>query len=1117
MRCSTTSVISGSGDYEVGIDSISYDHDKLEVGDTVEVEIDKRNVLFKAICGDSIKSAKLSVLLNLGEDYNYGKNEFQVKVALDIKGISPSGITRFERSLDSLKIDQSAPEQIYQVDFTEQFDSIDYFRIIITDYNFTELVNSDINLEIYVSKEYYAYTFNQYDETIPLVYNLSVDAAENPMTLEWYCPCEIPLYQVQVLRLYNNNSSKTADEQIIDAEVNWDQALNIETDKDSLVLTIAEGAGYYTWRARPIGNLYDGEEANDKNWGLWSDGPESMSFLSLSGYSGMDTVFFYEGFDEDMNWIFNRRFNEDHKIAEGITYFSPLLYKKQSQAYIHSEDMILVSQKVQDFVGRPTLQTMAAPVEQDYFSYVEKFIQDENGNIYTAENFDADENYNNPDSIEGGQLSNYYSDDNTDLRIPAAKGYPFTRTLYLRDESGKIEETSGAGLTHAIGQGRTTKFYYANPSDSEIIKIFGDEADSSSSVVKIINIDPNKVARVQYVSKSGQVLATCLASNEASVLLDTLSSQQREIVTDILTANMKYGDNGIQSSKPLSFVEATTLNITYEINLDELTESCTDFCKTCDYTIYIYVHHIDDPDNSTVDTLIISASDCDGGISDTSLSLSYDLEPGAYLVEKRAFVNNVIPESITEDEVSGTTYRDSHSDSVEEILEEQFAEVLDTIYAYLEDYDLDNLYAYLDNSADVVTNSLYTFTGLCCDIEIPKNECNSYECPDNWPEFEEYYTSALKASIHEIWDTNTTSYSLTFYTPLYQDISAYGIAHISNYELGQIDTLIHNMLEDENVSYTCDQLWECWVGVAQSALTMLELEDAYGDDFDYDPIEQFLECTGKYYRDYTADAWTGVDDPDVNPGYMSHAYAFFYYVSGSSPDCEDALDFTNSNTWDVDSDKEPDGDPDDYGYDPYQYRSWEEFYNCVQGTDDPGYSATQYGEMAEDSCKMICDWRRDVFISELRTLYEDNGLIVQAPGPHWTTYDISISDFYLCVEMMVSHCKGYCELTVFYQEGSPYYGSHTAPGSLIDGQLYKVVLSDPTRPWGITYQGTRYGPNFLNGDQFYASSTPFYFIFGSGVLGTDIQVLPDSSVIDSIGSYEEYLAAQKAMAYGFHL
>ncbi|HLP28345.1 MAG TPA: hypothetical protein VK147_06865, partial [Candidatus Didemnitutus sp.] len=146
----------------------------------------------------------------------------------------------------------------------------------------------------------------------------------NQMLFAWsYANCtpHMPLHQLQILRLYNTKDEYREDPEYCQANVDWNKAQNVylySTSPDqalSTKLTLTEGTGWYVWRVRPIGNLYEGGMANDSNYGVWSvaaeqddafnNGPGGLAIGSqtgiTSGSSGTalslyKASFFYEQF-----------------------------------------------------------------------------------------------------------------------------------------------------------------------------------------------------------------------------------------------------------------------------------------------------------------------------------------------------------------------------------------------------------------------------------------------------------------------------------------------------------------------------------------------------------------------------------------------------------------------------------------------------------------------------------------------------------------------------------------------------------------------------------------------------------------------------------------------------
>ncbi|MEP7218820.1 MAG: hypothetical protein ABI876_07875, partial [Bacteroidota bacterium] len=218
-----------------------------------------------------LHGATIKVKLDRGDDYLFGKQTFSADVLLKVEARRSNNT--FVVRYDSIKlhIDQDNPEQLFQVDYKgadlSTYKNIGYLYTKV--YSFTHpSVTGDVRLRFSYRDEY---AISPVDSTNPATKLVAVDSLAptpgpiigNPVNLRWSiktgCSDTFPNYQVQVLRLYNIDTSYKEDSKVR-AVVKWNQALSIETGNGTrqLPLTLAEGTGYYIWRVRPIGNVHDG-------------------------------------------------------------------------------------------------------------------------------------------------------------------------------------------------------------------------------------------------------------------------------------------------------------------------------------------------------------------------------------------------------------------------------------------------------------------------------------------------------------------------------------------------------------------------------------------------------------------------------------------------------------------------------------------------------------------------------------------------------------------------------------------------------------------------------------------------------------------------------------------
>lgn len=1016
-----------------------------------------------------IRDARLKLRLKMGEnDYEFAKNnDFIATVEVTATAMSVMN-TVVETYICTLEVSvltpsmgpvQMKPEQLKVFDIIDDYDDIEYFDITATFIGTPVLPTTDLEDNLWLDAEYTEeFTINPKklsDTTEPVVNVVSYgnERSGTPVRFTWAvgsgeegCTDNFPNYQLQILRLYNTNPAKTS-ETDIEAKVDWSEALAYEVGSGikDITLTLAEGRGYYAWRVRPIGNVYPGEIANDLNWGVWSASLPDNTSVVISATSKPElssdikpSVFFYNGFDEHMNWIYARNFTEGSeatRIGEKMTYATSLLQAKQNQSKIQSKgDEFLIGQTVYDFSGRPTLVSLPAPVKQGGFDYNESFVQHESApsvlETYSALNFDYDadaasggsraSNYKEPNSINYGAVHAYYSDLNEDIQIPNADGYGFSRTVLYPDGTGRMQEQSGAGDVHRLKPAtsmvddRTIKSMYGGAPDAELIAMFGDEAPAASSVQKIFSVDPNKVISVKYVSKEGQTLATCLVKNTpsgpSSDLLEDLDNEAsfEELVRDTIW-------NEPRQRRFVLPVE-TTVTMRYSIWPNQIQAECGSFCKTCEYRVYFYIHDLQDKTNTKLDSLIIDPKVCwDTEDWPKQKVLEWTLPAGSYIAERRIVSDNPVDIS----KPLEIHYEDQHAKEVEEMVEFEMDYFLDPIRAFLDSNNIEGLYSYLSTALDVTLDGdEYVLETECCTIHIPIKECGGLECPEEI-EFEEM--------LYEKWGSEWGT-TLDGYFWNVGGIPTYPATTPYTSNTGVFNDMIEHMIGD---GYDCGELYAAWEVLVQT-FGLLATTDGSGEigmkNNEFDLLQTFLRTVGKKYEGFS-DCPYGTC-ASGKKGYREYAYKYFYY-EGQSPECEE-----RTNLW---------ADYSSWGADPltgpYDDKEWEQFYNCWTGHKTTGIPTSawmpsceqkdttclkKYAEAVEDSCRSICWKRFPGFVESVKEAYRLQGDVIEGDkyladgitlaGP--LDIDISLHQVYCHAWSLVMHCESGCDLTIFRSDSA---------------------------------------------------------------------------------------------------
>tara|TARA_R110000782_G_scaffold5853_3_gene20222 strand:+ start:12120 stop:16760 length:4641 start_codon:yes stop_codon:yes gene_type:complete len=586
-------VLQGTSSFSSGTISLS------QTDKTTPSGLEERNV-----------SANLYLKLDLGEDYvnvlDATNNAFYVEVTVQITGGTPA-ITPVTKVI---VINENSPEALHTINLLGNIASItgsntldvDVTAINIYDNPTTPLpagllknyIDNNLRLSATLVREY-AVNVRQPNGIMAGALNAPIVTFTNRLANFSWTPTgntSYPNYELQILRLYNTDPTKKNVNNEIVAKINWADALKVETQSSatSIDLTIAEGTGFYVWRVRPIGNFYEGGIANHENYGIWSNNfangstqPIQLNAIGGATAANYGSIFYFQDPDENINWIYNRVFTEGNsnplntqgvKTSEGISYADGLLRARQTQAYNSSNDTTLVTQTISDYSGRPSLTTLPVPVDGGLIGYKTTFVKSSTSILYTALDFDDGANINDPTKIEdNGTAFSYY--DGTNSNVADAEGFAFKRTLFKTDGTGRVDEESGVGKMHALGTqsgdggGKTTRVLFGSPSDEELIRIFGDEAPLSESVIKTITIDPNGVTSATYTSKEGKTIATALITNEITDGAKTVLSALEQAISPLTVNNVAnqnvLSNKKLVSSKRIALEEEKTITLDYSV------------------------------------------------------------------------------------------------------------------------------------------------------------------------------------------------------------------------------------------------------------------------------------------------------------------------------------------------------------------------------------------------------------------------------------------------------------------------------------------------------------------------------------------------------------------------
>jgi RHS repeat-associated protein len=821
----------------------------------------------------SIRSSHLMVEFRTSGQHLFGSTPFTASISFRVRGYAGTTL-RFDLPF-TLMIDQVKPQQRVRLDLGDlnAISTIDHIRIVRLEEGDLAIDGIHASRVSFQASLLYETSYGFPPEALTIDLPEAVAPDKNEVRFTWDFPPgnqDYPLYEVQVLRLYETGS--TPEEDALErCMIDWTQATTFTTNEKELDLALCEGTGFYAWRVRPYSDYYEAESTHPKNWGAWSDhvGLENGNpvldintsgaasngadmFIRGTGMSS-NAIFYYKQFDADRNWIYSRTFSDGTPTGNGLTatrFGEQMTYatglRQVDQDLVRNGTSMLASQTVLDLAGRAALTSLPVPLGTNktlgYIPNLLDPVEDDAQVVqnYDALDFDADETISENRQVDGSTtLYDYYSGNNAGTEVPSAAGYPFSRTVFNAD--GSVQQSSGPGLPFAFNAAnappRTTKTYHLGTTTTELARIFGEEMYHPNTVQQVLTIDPNGVTSSTYVDKEGRTLATSIIKadaldfNEPSRTLLPLPSELAGTyeISATLGANIPSGSNALVATTLIQTdIPGQEVDFYYELDIKTIAEQCVQLCTTCDHRVEFTLVDQQHPDVDLLDGLfdvpipapdVIGQPPCDEDLIIHTATIAI-AEPGIYLLTRRITTNNAI--------TTGTTapnFLDQHLADIHDALEggisfQDVDALLDILYA--DGAELADFFA--EAGVDVDNDEEFILSIGCEDFIIPVRPCEP--CIANREVFlahlEEQY--ALTATEYNADPNNTPILPLNLLegNSVGQPMLAYtgtGSGSTVQFSLDELEDLLTNMLaEPASWGYSCENLRACWIGAVSAYL-----------------------------------------------------------------------------------------------------------------------------------------------------------------------------------------------------------------------------------------------------------------------------------------------------------
>ncbi|MHB8259764.1 MAG: M91 family zinc metallopeptidase [Bacteroidia bacterium] len=377
--------------------------------------------------------------------------------------------------------------------------------------------------------------------------------------------------------------------------------------------------GYILYRVRGVG--VDPLNPTNIVYGAWSlaDNGTVGSVASIAKYYNT------QEHEAGKDWQYNASFAEEGKKKEVLAYYDGSLRNRQSVTKMNSDKNTLVGETIYDFQGRPAVNVLPVAVDfpscidsisQPVIKFYPNFNQNDSGKVYSRYNFDVDGDSGScssavapmGDSISGA--SHYYSPANPNKKaqqafLPDAKNYPFTQVEYTPDNTGRIQRQGGVGINHQLNTRHETKYFYGQPNQLTLDRMFGSEVGDATHYKENIVVDANGQASITYINQEGKTIATSLAGDTAIGLAKVSSnklSNPKNLTVDLFNKNAlgnskldtaNITGNAIEFNTQLLAAYNSNYNFSYSMTVDIMGDSCLrdSICFSCVYDLEMHIYN----------------------------------------------------------------------------------------------------------------------------------------------------------------------------------------------------------------------------------------------------------------------------------------------------------------------------------------------------------------------------------------------------------------------------------------------------------------------------------------------------------------------------------------------
>ena len=254
----------------------------------------------------------------------------------------------------------------------------------------------------------------------------------------------------------------------------------------------------------------------------------------------------YQGLEDSITWQCTTVYAEEGKRKEVVSFYDGTLRKRQEVTVLNTDNVAVVGETFYDHMGRQALQAIPTPTTSKGIRYygTSGTSNGQFNGIIPKSQYDVDATLTHtPKFPSDAGSAVYYSSNNPFTnnshwpnanQIPWDSGYTYTHVRYLNDGTDRVHSQSNVGSTFKMGGGHETKYYYGNPSQAELDRLFGNEVGDASHYQKVLAVDANGEISVSYYDMKERLIASAIVPNDSNndVLCQIDSAPPEHILYD---------------------------------------------------------------------------------------------------------------------------------------------------------------------------------------------------------------------------------------------------------------------------------------------------------------------------------------------------------------------------------------------------------------------------------------------------------------------------------------------------------------------------------------------------------------------------------------------------------